>query len=276
MVFKQFKKNELRAILKNIEGKKIRNCTYCGSNVKILKSNSNRLTCSWKGCKRKYCIWTNTIFFKSKINKIKILRILELWMMKASTNIISYVLRISRKSVWNILRKVSKILIPAYYNALDMIGGNNKIIEIDEAKFGKRKYNRGHRVEGVWVLGMIERGEGGKVKLIVIDKRTQEKLQCQIISSVDTNSIIHTDGWKGYNGLDKSFLQHNTVNHSLTFKNPLDGTHTNKIEGTWSGVKIHVPLRGRCKDKINLFLVRYMLLKNEETHPLLSIIKYLF
>jgi hypothetical protein len=26
-------------------------------------------------------------------------------------------------------------------------------VEIDESKFGKRKHNRGHRVEGVWVVG---------------------------------------------------------------------------------------------------------------------------
>ncbi len=41
--------------------------------------------------------------------------------------------------------------------AQTMIGGKNIVVEIDESKFGKRKYHRGHRVEGVWVLGMVER-----------------------------------------------------------------------------------------------------------------------
>ena len=33
------------------------------------------------------------------------------------------------------------------------IGGNGIEVEIDESKFGKRKYYRGHRVEDQWVFG---------------------------------------------------------------------------------------------------------------------------
>ncbi|KAG1435618.1 hypothetical protein G6F56_013903 [Rhizopus delemar] len=38
-----------------------------------------------------------------------------------------------------------------------MLGGPGvDHVQIDESKFGKRKYHRGHRVEGVWVLGLVE------------------------------------------------------------------------------------------------------------------------
>lgn len=38
------------------------------------------------------------------------------------------------------------------------IGGVGLEVEIDESKFGKRKYNRGHLVVGQWVFVGVERG----------------------------------------------------------------------------------------------------------------------
>jgi hypothetical protein len=40
----------------------------------------------------------------------------------------------------------------------EMTGGEGKVVEVDEGKFGKRKYHRGHYVKGQWVFGGVERG----------------------------------------------------------------------------------------------------------------------
>ena len=42
--------------------------------------------------------------------------------------------------------------------SLGKIGGPGITVQLDESKFGKRKYNKGRRTEGHWVLGMIAEG----------------------------------------------------------------------------------------------------------------------
>jgi len=50
------------------------------------------------------------------------------------------------------------------------LGGPGVEVEIDESKVGRRKYYKGHPVEGLWVFGMFERGTG-HVVMIPIEKR---------------------------------------------------------------------------------------------------------
>jgi hypothetical protein len=40
------------------------------------------------------------------------------------------------------------------------IGSPNKTAEVDESKFGRRKYNRGHKVKGQWVVIGVECDSG--------------------------------------------------------------------------------------------------------------------
>jgi hypothetical protein len=42
-------------------------------------------------------------------------------------------------------------------------GGFKKAVEIDESKFGKGKYSRGHHVKEQWVFGGVERVSGRNV-----------------------------------------------------------------------------------------------------------------
>lgn len=50
------------------------------------------------------------------------------------------------------------------------LGGPGRTVEIDESKFGRRKYHRGHKVEGQWVFGGIER-ETGRVFMVPVEDR---------------------------------------------------------------------------------------------------------
>ena len=55
------------------------------------------------------------------------------------------------------------------------LGGKGKVVQIDESKFGKRKYYRGHHVEGQWVFGGIKE-ESRKCFLVAVEKRDEQTL----------------------------------------------------------------------------------------------------
>ena len=57
----------------------------------------------------------------------------------------------------------------------EAIGGPGKVVEIDESKFGKRKYHKGTRVDGCWVFGGIER-ESKKLFLTTVPDRSSATL----------------------------------------------------------------------------------------------------
>ncbi|KCZ78209.1 hypothetical protein H311_00765 [Anncaliia algerae PRA109] len=128
-----------------------------------------------------------------------------------------------------------------YYCNLPKLGGENIIVEIDESKFGKRKFNRGHYVEGVWVFGIVERTPQRKILLFPVEKRDRATLFDLINKYIKKQSIIYSDGWRAYNTLHLEGYYHYVVNHSIAFVNPLDGVHTNTIEGNCSSVKASIP-----------------------------------
>jgi transposase-like protein len=206
----------------------------------------------------------------------KFLRVLEFFMQKSSIKLIAYITLLDNKTVSRVLKKTASILVPRLMARQEKIGGNGMVVEIDESKFGKRKYNRGHRVEGVWILGMIEKTGQKRIRMVTLKDRSKHTLLELIKMHVEQDTIIYTDCWRGYIGLDNYFTAHYTVNHSLHFVDPETGVHTNTIEGSWTGVKLQTPIRLRSKNKITFYLVRYMLLKDTSFHPLLILLNYLF
>jgi transposase-like protein len=276
-MFKMLKTREIKDLISELKRNRTRKCKICESPVRCIDSNSKtRFICTWKGCKRRFSVWEGTIFAYSKLSKTKTLKILEMWMQYAQNKLISYMTGVSKQAISRLIKRMSSLLVTSYYKNLPKIGGENVIVEIDESKFGKRKYNRGHRVEGIWILGMVERTVERKIRLVAVDDRKRETLQGLITEGIEPSSTIHTDCWRGYNRLIDNFSKHLTVNHSINYKDSETGCHTNTIEGNWAGIKLNVPRGGRRKHKIDLYLVRFMLRRNETTHPLHSLIKYLF
>ena len=141
-------------------------------------------------------------------------------------------------------------------DTLTPIGGDGAVVKIDESKFGKRKYHKGHRVDGVWVIGGIERGNPKNMFAVTVINRSDDILLDVIKKYVKEGSVVYTDLWKAYSKMPEVMdVEHQTVNNSKYFKHPKTGVHINTIEGTWNGIKLAY-LQGAARRKILTFIWR--------------------
>jgi transposase-like protein len=205
--------------------------------------------CRRKNCRKKVSLLHNSFFSKHRLSCNEILLIGYLWLAGCSTSSIITLTGHGSDTVVSFVGHYRQLVASALDADDTVIGGPGVIVEIDESKFGKRKYNRGHRVEGVWVIGGVERTGNRLMFAEVVEQRDAATLLDVISRHVAAGSIVHTDLWRGYAQLEAQLdFQHRTVNHSQHFVNPDDGTHTNTIEGTWNGIKLKIAPRNRTRE----------------------------
>jgi hypothetical protein len=106
----------------------------------------------------------------------------------------------------------------------EKIGGHNKTVEIDESKFGRRKYNPGYSVRGQWVFGGVER-ESSRTFLVLVPERTADILVNVMCAWIEPGTII-SDCCAAYRDIGSLGYTHRTVSHSVPFVNPDTGDHT--------------------------------------------------
>lgn len=122
--------------------------------------------------------------------------------------------------------------------------------------FGTKRI-RGKRGRGAGgktiVFGLLKRGDC--VYTEIVPDASKATLQAIIRGKVDPNSIIHTDGWRGYDGLvDLGLEKHFRVNHGNN-EFVKGSRHVNGIESFWSYAKHRLAqFHGVRKDKFELHL----------------------
>ena len=77
------------------------------------------------------------------------------------------------------------------------LSGQNFFVEIDEAKFGKRTFNKGRLVERQQVLGAICR-ETRECIIVPVPDGSAETLIKIIVERVASGTKIHTDEWHAH------------------------------------------------------------------------------
>lgn len=160
---------------------------------------------------------------------------------------------------YSFCREVCMIALDKMYDQVGCIGGPGKIVEVDETKIGKRKYERGRIVEGHWILGLIERGSVNyRLEICPENSRDERTLLDLIKKHVAPGTEIYTDCWKGYVNLSEHGFIHKTINHSENFVDPNTGVHTQNIESSWRGLKLSLSRGGNRGRNLDMHLCEFL------------------
>lgn len=245
----------------------------CGKHMCLKRTNDSSDLYVWR-CRRIHKIVDNGKTYTTKDVKVSIrhmswlidtklplttvTELIYLWSQAFSVDEIIHELRVSRRTVieWTIFFR--ECCFTTMMDRSQQIGGNGVEVEIDESKFGKRKYYRGHRVEGQWVFGGREKYDKSKVFMVPVMNRKQCTLLPIIKKWIHPGSIIHSDCWKAYNKLGKLGYTHVTVNHSKEFVNECNAACTNGIESDWRHAKVTMPRYGVHRGMHAAYLAEFM------------------
>lgn len=190
-------------------------CTECEHNEawKIVARKASRC----KACQKQTSITAGTIFQSRHISLRLIFQ--AIWYVVSNKNGVSAlglqsVLGLgSYRTAWSWLHKLRRAMVRPMR---DKLAG---VVEVDETLVGgsqSGKRGRGAEKKELVLIAVEDKGEEGlgRVRLKHIPDASAKTLKAAIKELVAAGSIIKTDGWKSYRGLEKDGYEHVILNHS--------------------------------------------------------------
>ena len=195
------------------------------------------------------------MFENSKLSSYRVAKIVECFCLDIDASKTAQLLRLNRKTVnryFGTFRRLTQ-----QYQTTEMaqfVG----IVELDESFFGPNRVRgrpgprkRGRGTTKQPVFGIYERN--GRIYTELVTNCSALTLQKIIRGRVSPESVILTDGWRGYDGLvDVGFDKHLRINKSKHFVSK--GVHINGIEAFWSFTKRRLAKFNGVKKNFELHL----------------------
>ena len=189
---------------------------------------------------------------RSKISETKVRELIRLFALDLDASQVAEIIHLNRNTVNRYLKEIRK-KIAAYCESQSPFSGE---VEVDESYFGARRI-KGRRGRGALgktiVFGIFKRN--GNVYTEVVPDCKMKTLQRVIRGRVSLESVIHSDGWRGYDGLvDLGYKKHFRVNHGED-EFVHEKSHINGIESFWAFAKTRLAkFRGMNKSSFYLHL----------------------
>lgn len=231
-------------------------CSVCNGPVSRYRKI---FQCTRSSCKKALSIFNGSFFAGSRIPCNEVMHLAYLWLTGCTSDIMLHHIGHSTATTSS-YRGYFRQLVSEMVDSDDIIiGGQGIVVQVDETKIGKRKYHRGHRVDGAWVIVGVEITPERRVFAEVVANRSQETITEVLGRHLAEGSIVWTDLWRGYASISAHFnIEHHTVNHSLWFKDPETGINTNTVEGTNFAIKRSIPQRNRTATSIPEHLLEFI------------------
>ena len=177
----------------------------------------------------------NKYINRTKISEVKFRQLIKLFVLDLNATQTAKLTGLNRNTV-NRLYSAIRCRIAEYSEQSSPMRGE---IEVDESFFGAKR-SPGKRGRGASnktiVFGLFKRN--GKVYTEIVPDCSAKTLQSIIRGKVSVDSVIHSDGWRGYNGLvDVGFEKHYRVDHGKDEFSKGNGNHINGIESFWGFAK---------------------------------------
>jgi transposase-like protein len=177
----------------------------------------------------------NRYYRFAKISERKTRQIIKYFALDLTANKTAQLTDLTHQSVNRIYLKIRNRVAQECERASPFVSCQ---IEVDESYFGARRV-RGKRGRGASgktiVFGIYKRN--GSVFTEIVPNAARQTLQNIIRGKVSLDSVIHSDGWRGYNGLvDVGYSKHLRVNHSDDVF-AIGDVHINGMESFWSYAK---------------------------------------
>ena len=212
----------------------------------------------------------NKYIYRSKVSEAKFRQLVRLFCVDLNASQIAQIANLNRNTVNRLLQGIRERIAFAC-EAESPVSGE---VEVDESYFGARRVRglRGRGARGkTIVFGLFKRQ--GRVYTEIVPDCSRATLQGIIRGRVDPESVIHSDGWRGYNGLvDLGYQKHYRVQHSKNeFAN--EHSHINGIESFWGYAKTRlIRFRGMQKHTFYFHLKECEFRFNHRTENLYKII----
>ena len=177
--------------------------------------------------------------YNSKLSVYKVKKIIQCFCIDIDATKTSLLLGLNRNTINRWYGIFRQEIYEYQVNQKNLFFGS---IEVDESYFGAKrqrgyhgKLKRGRGTLKQPVFGVFERQ--GRVYTEIVPDCKKATLQAVIKGKVDLDSVIYSDGWRGYNGLvDVGYAKHFRVHHGNN-EFARGQCHINGIESFWSFTK---------------------------------------